>query len=52
MDLLYQKHRKPGSIVQIYMYKVMQDFYHQQYVTEGAGRGPNGKGLRTSLPRK
>ena len=32
LDLLCQKHTNFGSIVHVYIYKMMQDFYHQQYV--------------------
>ena len=37
MDLIYQKFRNSGNIlhvcmhINIYVYKVMQDLYHQQY---------------------
>ena len=30
-DLIYQRHRNSGSIVHIYVCKVMQDVYHQQH---------------------
>ena len=30
-DLIYQKSKNSGSVVHIYIYKVMQDFNHQQY---------------------
>ena len=30
IDLINQKYRNSGSMVHIYIHKVMQDFYHQQ----------------------
>ena len=33
IDLICQNHRNSGSIVHMYIYEVMQDFDHQQYLS-------------------